>query len=637
VNRLRRAARSEWAVALATGLATAAAVVAVRTVGWLEVVELQVHDRLLRLRPQPAEPGRRVAMVGYTETDIMSQAVYPVPDETLARVLQTLLDHGAAAVGVDFYRDVLIPPGSEQLEAVLRGDPRVVMIELVAEGDKPAVPPPAVLRGTSQVGYSDQKLDRDDTVRRAILFQDGDDGTQHLSLALQVALRWLEPRGVGFGADPEDESRVRLGETTLPRFGPDDGGYTGADARGYQMLIDWDGNAPFPMVSMADVLSGAARPERFRDKVVLVGAVAESIADLRRTPFGLWPGVFVHGHIAEQLVRYGLGEARPIGVLPEVAESAWIALWGLLGAGLGLLRRSAWVFVAGAGLGAVAVAGVGFAALLAGWWLPVAPPALAWLVSASAVTAWISRRESAERKVLMQLFARNVSRTVAGYLWENRDQFMQGGRPRPQRQVVTVLFVDVKSFTPISEGLDAVELMNWVNDLMEVLASTVEAHGGFVDDYFGDGLKAAFGVPLPRASTGEEDADVVTAVRCAQAMEAQLADQNARWQERGLPIGRLRAGIDSGDIVVGSVGSSQRLKYTVLGDVANTAARIQGIDDAGHDFEKKPVRILVSGRAHQRLHGRFETRDLGEVELKGKARPVHVFEVLGEAGAAPRA
>ena len=182
-----------------------------------------------------------------------------------------------------------------------------------------------------------------------------------------------------------------------------------------------------------------------------------------------------------------------------------------------------------------------------------------------------------------------------------------------------------------------IALMDWVNDLMEVLASTVEAHGGFVDDYFGDGLKAAFGVPLPRASVEAENADVVTAVRCAQAMEAQLAEQNARWRERGLPEGRLRAGIDSGDIVVGSVGSSQRLKYTVLGDVANTAARIQGIDDAGHDFEKKPVRILVSGRAHQRLHGRFETRDLGEVELKGKARPVRVFEVLGETGAAPRA
>jgi adenylate cyclase len=550
-------------------------------------------------------------------------------------VLQTLLDHGAAAVGVDFYRDVLIPPGSEQLEAVLRGDPRIVMVHLVSEGDKPAVPPPAVLRGTDQVGYSDQKLDRDDTVRRAVLYLDDDDGTQHLSLALQVALRYLVPRGVGFGTDPEDPTRVRLGPTALVPFQADDGGYAGADADGYQILIDWDGNRPFPFVSMTDVLSGAAGPERFRDKIVLVGAVAESITDYRRTPFGLWPGVFVHGHIAEQLVRYGLGEARPVAVLPQLAESAWVALWALLGTGLGLLRVPVWMFVAGAGMGAVAAAGAGFAALLAGWWIPVAPPALAWLVSASAVTAWISRRESTERKVLMQLFARNVSRTVAGYLWENRDQFMEGGRPRPQRQVVTVLFVDVKSFTPISEGLDAVELMDWVNDLMEVLASTVEAHGGFVDDYFGDGLKAAFGVPLPRGSVEEENADVVTAVRCAQAMEAQLAEQNARWQERSLPIGRLRAGIDSGDIVVGSVGSSQRLKYTVLGDVANTAARIQGIDDADHDFERKPVRILVSGRAHERLGGCFETRDLGEVELKGKAKPVRVFEVLGEAGGLP--
>ncbi len=632
-QRLRKALESERFVALGAALLVAAAVLAARGAGLFERVELAVYDGLLRLRPAPADAGERVVVVAYTEDDIMAQRTYPLPDETLAQVLETVLAFEPRAVGVDFYRDVLIPPGSERLEALLRRDPRIVMIQLMEDEGRPGIPPPAALVGSRQVGFSDMIVDPDDAVRRAILFLDDEQGS-HESLPFRVARLWL---GVDPSADPEDPARVRLGPTTLPRFTADDGAYAGADDYGYQILIDFEGRAPFRAIPMDAVLSGRIEAEDFRGKIVLVGATADSITDLRRVPFGLWPGVFVHGHVASRLVHYGLGEGKPLRVAAGGAEAGWTLLWSAAGAALGLLRFHVATFAAALAGGVLALGGVGLAALLAALWIPVAPPATAWLLSAGAVTAWISRRESADRRALMQLFARHVSRTIASDLWAKRDQFLEGRRPRPLRLPVTALFVDVKSFTSVAEGLDALALMQWVNELMEVLAKQVEFHGGFVDDYFGDGMKAAFGVPIPRESDDEQRADACAAVRSAIAMEESLVGLNQSWAERGMPVGRLRVGIDSGFAVVGSLGSSDRLKYTVLGDISNTAARLESLDDSKHDFERKRVRVLVSFRTRALLGDEFDLVDRGEFALKGKAIPVRAFEVLGARGAAAEA
>jgi len=626
VERVRKVLASERSAALAVAGLVAAAVLAARTAGLLEGVELAVYDRLLALRPAPPGAGARVVVVAYTEADIMAQRVYPLPDETLARLLETVLAAGPRAVGVDFYRDVLIPPGSERLEAVMRGDARIVMVELREDEGRPAIPPPAALAGTDQVGFSDVVLDRDDSVRRSVLVQDDESG-QHLSLALQLARRWLAAEGVEIGADGE---QLRLGPTPLPRFERGDGPYARADDSGYQILIDFEGSAPLRSLPMDAVLGGHLPPEALRDKIVLVGATADSITDLRRVPFGLWPGVFVHAHVASRLVHYGLGESAPLRVLPGAVEAAWTALCALAGALLPLRRLPVWGFGAALAAGVAALGSAGLALLIGGVLAPVVPPAGAWLLAAGALGAWLSRRESADRRVLMQLFARHVSRALATDLWAKRDQFLEGRRPKPLRIPVTVLFVDVKSFTSVAEGLDALALMQWVNELMEVLAKQVELHGGFVDDYFGDGMKAAFGVPVPRENDVERNADARAAVRCAIAMERSLVGLNASWAERGMPSARLRVGIDSGAAVAGSLGSSDRLKYTVLGDIANTAARLESLDDSGHDFERKHVRVLVSFRTRELLGEGFALADRGEFALKGKAIRVRAFEVLAE-------
>jgi adenylate cyclase len=176
--------------------------------------------------------------------------------------------------------------------------------------------------------------------------------------------------------------------------------------------------------------------------------------------------------------------------------------------------------------------------------------------------------------------------------------------------------------------------MDWLNDFMEAMAEAVLAHGGIVDDYFGDGLKADFGVPIPRATDAEVAADAAAAVRCALALEAALARLNASWRERGLPRGAMRVGICTGTATAGSIGSSDRLKYTVVGDIVNVAARLESFDGAEHDFALRPCRILVADATRARLGEAFQTRRLGEFRLKGKDEVVAVHEVLGANGGA---
>jgi adenylate cyclase len=201
----------------------------------------------------------------------------------------------------------------------------------------------------------------------------------------------------------------------------------------------------------------------------------------------------------------------------------------------------------------------------------------------------------------------------------------------------TVLFADVRGSTALGEKLEPLVYMEWVNEFMDAMAGEVLAHGGIVDDYYGDGLKADFGVPVPRTSEDEIAADAVAAVRCALALEAALAGLNARWLERGKPAGAMRVGICTGVAVAGSIGSRDRLKYTVTGDLVNTAARLESLDASGHDFAARPCRILIAEPTRARLGDAFETRILGEFALRGREGAVRVHEVLGRAASGSEA
>jgi class 3 adenylate cyclase len=172
------------------------------------------------------------------------------------------------------------------------------------------------------------------------------------------------------------------------------------------------------------------------------------------------------------------------------------------------------------------------------------------------------------------------------------------------------------------------ELLDWINDVMGHMADAVERTGGVVNDYFGDGLFALFGVPFARGSEAEIDADARSAVGCAVEMARTLGELNAMYRTRGFPQVQLRIGIHTGAVVAGSVGSAKRLKYTVMGDAVVTSKRLESLDDVEPSLEDLACRILISAATERRLGDRFQRKPLGTHPLKGKHEEVDVYRVI---------
>jgi adenylate cyclase len=173
--------------------------------------------------------------------------------------------------------------------------------------------------------------------------------------------------------------------------------------------------------------------------------------------------------------------------------------------------------------------------------------------------------------------------------------------------------------------------MDWIGSYLDAMARLVERHGGFVNDFLGDGLMATFGAPVRRAAEAEIDRDAESAVACALDMAEELERLNERWRRQGEPSARMRIGILTGPVIAGSVGSAAHLKYAMVGDTVNTAARLESFDKAAFDAEPEGFRILIGEETHRRLGGRFRTRALGAQRLRGKGDPVPIYRVLGRA------
>ena len=199
--------------------------------------------------------------------------------------------------------------------------------------------------------------------------------------------------------------------------------------------------------------------------------------------------------------------------------------------------------------------------------------------------------------------------------------------------MITVLFTDVEGFTAAAEKMDPQALMDWTNTYTEAMAEVVMQHGGVVDDYFGDAIKANFGVPVPRTTETEIRQDAVNAVECALAMQDELCRLNREWQKEALPVVRLRVGIFTGPAVVGSQGSTQRLKYTTLGDTVNVAARLESLEKDSGDvaFGESLCRILIGESTSRFLEGRYLTQSVGVLALRGKEEKVAVYRLIGRA------
>jgi adenylate cyclase len=637
----RERLQSPTLVSVGLGILACLLVVGLRSAGYLQFLELASYDALLRVKERHTVHEPRLVVVQIVEDDIQRIRQWPPSDDRLADLLEALLGYSPRVIGVDLYRDFAVPPGTERFNNLIKNNDSILFVEkfLGATGDR--VLGPEALRGTERIGFSDVTIDSDGVVRRGLLFLDnGQDFS--ISLPLRLAMAYLADVGITPQAGEPNPEHLRLGKTTFVPFEANDGSYVDADAAGYQYLLDYRGGVnPFTTYSMSDVLDGNVDPELIRDSIVIAGVNSVSVKDEFLTPYDRFAGAgqatagaAVHAYETAQLLRAALVGDQPIQVVGDRIENLWILLWGTLAATLGSFARSGMRFTLLAIGGLAVMFTVAFVAFMQGWWIPVAPTGLVWLAASGVVTAYLSTHEKTEKRLLMELFSKNVSPAVADELWRHRDSFMHGGRLEAQTMTITVLFSDLANFTPVAERLTPTELLNWLNEYMETMASLVTQYGGVVDNYIGDAIKADFGVPIPRTTEAEIRQDAMNAVSCALAMRREMERLNEYWSAQGSPLVRIRVGIATGPVVAGCLGSTQRIKYTTIGDVVNTSARLESFSkEAPGNNPDSLCQVLLAEQTAECLEDRFELEPVGTVSLKGKSKGVMVYRLLGEKSA----
>ena len=535
---LRKALHRPSIACLLISLLVLAAVLGVRAQGWLQRPELIAYDHFVYQNSKPDSVDPRLLLVGMTEQDLVEYG-YPINDQLLAEVLSNLDDLAPCVIGLDLYRDLPEPRDKSLypfLEKTLLERKRIVAIERVGYFKGPAAlaaEPDRILANN---------LPRDYTLggsyRHGLLALETVGEEPYPSFSLGLVLRYLDQEKIEYAME---DKLLRLGRVVFPRLTPDAGAYVHLPVRDYEYLAAFEapgryrvnlrrtagGKEDRPDVShdysFGDVLKGRVPAEAVHGKIVFIATVMESIKDSNPTPIDdNLRGIHMHAMLTHQLLSAALDGVKPMTWWPEWAEILWIAFFTLLGGGIGLWLRSPWKLAPALTLVLAALYFVAEHSFRSGTWLLLIAPALGCFVSATFVTSFIAYLEGAERATMKTLFSRHVSSKVADTLWAEREQFLEGGRLKPQRLIATVLFTDLKGFSTISEGMDPQSLLAWINEYMTGIARHVDGHNGMVVAYVGDAIMAVFGAPKPSTREEEIDQDAVNAVECALSMRREL-------------------------------------------------------------------------------------------------------------------
>ena len=611
----------------------------VRHFGWLQFLEFQAYDFFLRHQPKAASSDP-IVLVEMTEADIHSPSLdWPIYDDKLAELLRKLEADQPAVLGLDIWRDIPVPKngvGIHEFNQVLQAHSNIVAI--FTRGTR--IGPPAILKSNlDRIAFNDNFIIDDKVestipkVRRSALFVNSPSGENFDAFPFRLATLYLQGKGIEPQPDPSDAKSFRLGKARFRPLQPDDGAYVGAATGEFQILLDFKCPDHFTRYSVGDALSGKIPPGALRDKIVLVGINTQSVFDERVTPISrAQRGIELQTMTVNQLLRMALDGEKPLQFLNDWQEDAWVFLWCLVGGAIGYRVRSPWRFGPESLACLFAIGGIAWLAFSHGWWIPVAAPAVAYAPTALLVTSYIAFQQRSMRAVLMKLYSRHVSKEIAESIWANRESFLDGQRPLAQKLVVTVLFTDLKGFSTISEKMQPAQLYVWLNGYLGAMAQVIQNYGGVLKQFTGDGILALFGVPVPHTTRDQQASDATAAVKCALALGQRLVELRREWQEAGLPPVSMRAGIYTGEVAAGSVGSDDRFEYAVIGDVVNTASRLESYDKSLADPDLLPTRcrILVGAPTHDLLDAKFLSIEIGLLEVKGKANKVPVFHILGE-------
>ena len=428
------------------------------------------------------------------------------------------------------------------------------------------------------------------------------DGFTYPSLALEVLRVATGTEDVFVDYDEDGVASISMNGYTIP-----------TDRSG-RMYVNFRGKEKnFKYISAYDIYKNNFNKEDIEGKIVLVGTSAAGLLDLRATPFDfVYPGVEVHANLIDNVLMedyiYKIADVDTLNVLIifslailTILLIAYLPYWTIPFTVSILL--------------AITVYGVYYVLFEKGPILNLFFPILTIVISSIAVTLFDYFYKIKQEKQIKKKFASKVSKEVMDTLLKdiNSDEF------QAMEKEVTVFFSDVREFTKISENMgSAKELISYLNDYMEPMSEIITKYKGTIDKYIGDAIMAYWNAP----ASVKDHAD--QAVQASLAQIKALDPLNKRLQEENKPEVKIGIGLNTGIAVVGEMGSSGRSDYTVIGDAINLGARLESL------CKYYDSQINISNFTKEQLKNTYILRFLDLVKVKGKDKPVEIWQVIDE-------
>ncbi|MEG4532743.1 adenylate/guanylate cyclase domain-containing protein [Microcoleus sp. D2_18a_D3] len=600
----------------------------VRHLGGLQPLELNAYDLMVQLRPDQG-PDPRLLVVTITDQDINTIEKWPISDRTLARAIAEIARLEPTAIGIDIIRNIPYEPGNAELVTQWQ-NPKVIPITLIGNSKEDSAPPPPNIP-EKRVGFNDLVVDPDGILRRNLMYAKNGKTTL-TSFSMRLAFAYFNNKKID--SKLIENNTLQVDKTVFSKLRSNSGGYQKINAQGYQILLNYRSPENIAKtVTLTQVLKGKVDPKWVKGKIVLIGVTALTAKDLFSTPYSAaasgnqpMPGVLIHATATSQILSAVLDGKGLFWYWDEWQEILWITVWSAVGGCL------AWRLEKSLNLIVIAIAACGslfgftFFLFMQQGWIPVITPALALLITAGVAVTYKYEQSRQQQGIVMKLLGQQTSPAIANALWKERVHLLESGLLPGQKVTATIILTDLQGFSTISEKLPPEVVMSWLNEYLSAMAQEVQAHQGVINKFTGDGMLAVFGVPIPRTTPEEIAEDARLAVSCALAISSRLPEMNQNWLDRSLPAVKMRVGIFTGPVMVGSLGGTTRLEYGVIGDSVNIASRLESCEKERHE---DTCRILIAEETFLHLGDKFEVESWGALPLRGREQKVNVYRILG--------
>lgn len=375
----------------------------------------------------------------------------------------------------------------------------------------------------------------------------------------------------------------------------------------------------YPVYSFVDILKGNIDPNVFKNKIVLIGAVTETLHDTHFTPFygfiryggsirlGKMPGVEVHANAIDTLISKDFikpfNDGSPLYIIT--------LLMNFIPSILIRKYKTIFIFVISVIFSLLYLTIANLFFVYFNTLLPYYIPVFGLLISYLFNMLYEIIKTEQEKREIKTLFQRFVSPEVVEMLLKTeRDKIFT-----TKREKISVLFADIRNFTYYSDIREPEEIIKILDDFLKSSSDIVLKNNGTVDKFMGDAIMAIFGAPYPLENTAEK------AVLSALEIQEKIRKLQLEWKSQGYPSFEVGIGISSGEALVGIIGPKQKIEYTAIGNTVNLASRLEGLAKGGE--------ILICEQTYNEIKDKFIIEDLGFFNIKGKEKPVHVFRVLG--------